>query len=123
MDYSKLSDFEINSAVHNAKLDQPYSLSFMGNDRIAWKRNNGETIITDKIGYSKNGVLDYCNNAADSWPIITENMIALKPVKLFVGGHRWFASMGDNDLTEKFSDANPLRAAMICYLMMRESER
>lgn len=30
-DYASMSDFEINSAVHNAFLSEPYSMLFMGN--------------------------------------------------------------------------------------------
>lgn len=102
MDYSKLTDIEINGRVLHAI-------------------TNGKAIRLQQASVAS-GETDYCNNPADAWPIITENMIALNPLKLFVGGHRWFASKGDSDLSEKVSDENPLRAAMICYLMMQESE-
>lgn len=116
MDYSQLSDFEINSAVHNAKLKEPYALVFMGDDRIAWTKENGDQIITDKVPYTKNGVHDYCNNSADAWPIIEGNYIALHPLK-----HKsvWIAVSDDQEY--RFRDAKPMRAAMVIFLMSKES--
>ncbi|MFM7945898.1 phage protein NinX family protein [Hafnia paralvei] len=96
-DYSKMSDFEINKAV-------AYHIGLR------------------TVEMAEDGEFKPCNNPSDAWPIILSNLIALKPVKLYVGGHRWFASKGDGDFGLKFADDNPLRAAMIVYLMMKESE-
>ncbi|WP_336804054.1 phage protein NinX family protein [Erwinia aphidicola] len=117
MDYSKLSGAGIASKVLIA---QGYKLIDDGYGYSIYISESGRKDIGPKA--SKQFLFDPCNNAADAWPIIAENMIALNPVKLFVGGHRWFASKGDSDLSEKASDENPLRAAMIVYLMMQESE-
>ena len=57
----------------------------------------------------------------DAGPIIANELIALKPVSLFVGGHRWFAYKGDGDFSIKHADNNPLRAAMIVFLMVQDS--
>lgn len=119
MDYNKMSDFEINSAVHNALLNDPYSLSFLGDDRVAWKRKNGETIITDRVPYSKNGVHDYCNNPTDAWPIIVDNKICLEVASS--DGRLWLAEDWRNVGISWHKDSNPLRAAMIVFLMMQES--
>jgi len=116
MDYSKLSDFEINSAVHNAGLNEPYSLVFMGDDRIAWTKENGEQVITDKVPYTKNGVHDYCSDATAALPIIMANRIALYPATV---GEQWAAHYADWDIAH--ADKNALRAAMIVYLQMQES--
>lgn len=114
MDYSTLSDFEINSAVHNALLKKPYALVFMGNDQITWTSENGDQIITGKVPYTKNGVHDYCNNPAEAWPIIVENRIRINPI-LYT---KWMAE----DYLEDVSSCheNPLRAAMIVFLMMQD---
>lgn len=75
--------------------------------------------------YVKNNVwtrFDPCNNPADAWPIIVDNLIALKPVEKYVGGYRWFAVKGDGDFSIKCADENPLRCAMIVFLMMKEGE-
>ena len=120
MDHSKLSDFEINSAVHNALLREPYSLKFLGNDRIMWQKKNDEYITTEKVNYTKNGVHDYCNNPADAWPIIVEHHIAVVPYRHTLP-QAWPTAFG---LCSKFTteDTNPLRAAMIVFLMMQENK-
>ena len=59
---------------------------------------------------------DYCNNPADAWPIIAENRIRVNPV-LYT---KWMAE----DYLEDISHAgeNPLRCAMVVFLMMKEQE-
>lgn len=60
---------------------------------------------------------DYCNNPADAWPIIVENRIRVNPV-LYT---KWMAE----DYLEAVSSTheNPLRCAMVVFLMMKESEK
>nr|WP_097508944.1 phage protein NinX family protein [Escherichia coli] len=72
---------------------------------------------------------DYCNNPVDAWPIIDDNEIALIPSNDF----GWVAISGlmlngcssyiDQRLDGCFqhSDTNPLRAAMIVFLMMQDA--
>lgn len=128
MDYSQLSDFEINSAVHNAKLKEPYALVFMGDDRIAWTKENGDQIITDKVPYTKNGVHDYCNNPADAWPIIVENKIST----MWMTSEKEWCAWAKGDLEEGtwdwgnvpdyyFDCESQLRAAMIVFLQMQDA--
>lgn len=88
MDYRKMSDQEINKAVH-----------------AALGRHD------DYIFY------DYCSSSAAAWPIITDNMIAIIPSSLKDG--RWAAHINEWDYAS--SHENPLRAAMIVFLMMQES--
>lgn len=57
---------------------------------------------------------DYCNNPADAWPIIVNNKICIMP--LAWGGWRAMWEHGQ-------VDCEPLRAAMIVFLMMKESEK
>lgn len=73
---------------------------------------------------------DYCNNPADAWPIVVENDIALLPSC----GFDWvaispltlngFSSYIDQSLHGclQHNDMNPLRAAMIVFLMMQEKK-
>lgn len=110
-DYSKMIDFEINKLV---------VLSIGGFESEDIFQLQG--VIFKRHGKYQYSVFDPCNNPSEAWPIILSNLIALKPVKLYVGGQRWFASKGDGDFGLKFADDNPLRAAMIVYLMMKESE-
>lgn len=122
-DYASMSDFEINSAVHNALLSEPYSMLFMGNDRIEWTSKDGRKIVTDRVPYTKNGVHDYCNNPEEAWPIITENRIGIIPAPdagKWKSAHR---EVGEDDTPYHFTQSdNPLRAAMIVFLMMKEGE-
>ena len=123
-DYENMSDFEINSAVHNALLDKPYELTFNGGGKITWKdKDSGRVIETGIVGYTKNGLHDYCNNPADAWPIIIENGITLA----FQDGNWWADNLaywvdGVEWSIGGIIDKNPLRAAMIVFLMMKEVE-
>lgn len=118
-DYASMSDFEINSAVHNALLDKPYELTFHGGGKITWKdKDSGRVIETGIVGYTKNGLHDYCNNPSDAWPIITRSMISIRPVGN--DGQLWEASGMDGMKADY--DKNPLRAAMVVFLMMKEAK-
>lgn len=116
-DYSKMSDFEINSAVHNLSLSLGYDLKFLGNDAIEWSKG-GEVITTAKVEYTKNGLHNYCNNPSDAWTIIIENSITFNYDTAQVHVGSYFSD------TAKVSENRnkALRAAMIVYLMMRDEE-
>lgn len=126
MDYSKLSDFEINSAVHNALMKEPYKIEFLGNDRIRWVRGSTD-VTTEKVAYSKKSLKDYCNSPADAWSIIIDNKLSLNNY-----GETWEASFEhdepvgafgtDECVTSGVEDKNPLRALMIAFLMKVETE-
>lgn len=94
IDYSKLSDFEINRRV--------FSLVMNGRD---WNRQGS-------------GVFDFCNHPDDAWPIITSNRIGIVPG---TATDKWAAHHGDWDIA--IADVNPLRAAMIIFLMMQDSRK
>lgn len=96
-----MRDFEINSAVSMAVLDK--------------SANPSARYVA--IG-------DYCNNAADAWPIITENNISI----ILDNPTMPCATANARDL---FDDADPivsvvydkpLRAAMIVYLQLQEAK-
>ena len=94
-DYSKMSDFEINKAVSTV----------LGMDVSGATEENNMM-----YGY----VPDICNNPSDAWPIIFENEISLVVVEDGV----WVARFGS-----VFDESsNPLRSAMIVYLMMKDVE-
>lgn len=114
VDYSKLSDLEINARV-----------SYVLHGAIS--RNHKQEL--------DNGDCDYCNNPADAWAIISDNKITL-----IACSDSWIAcpygSVIDGDTSEPqilmyaysrskatcFADANPLRAAMIVFLMMQDAK-
>lgn len=98
MDYSKLSDCEISHMV-SQKLPGRYI-----------------TYADHVMDSETEETFDPCNNPADAWPIIEENKIALNPRK----DGEWIAQGFENCLA--LIDANPLRAAMIVFLMMQGDE-
>lgn len=73
----------------------------------------------DYIGFD----FDPCNNPEDAWPIIVENGITLA----FQDGNWWADNLaywidGVEWSIGGIIDKKPLRAAMIVFLMMKESE-
>ena len=116
MDYSSLSDFEVNSAVHNALMDEPYKLEFLGNDKIRWVRGDTD-VTTVRVDYNKNTFRDYCNRPDEAWPIIVQNRISI----INLDGDEWGARGVADCNSKRVIHENPLRAAMIVFLMMQES--
>lgn len=129
-DYSKMSDFEINSAVHNALMQEPYKIEFLGNDKIRWVRGSTD-VTTGKVAYSKNSLKDYCNSPSDAWPIIIDSKISIVSLD-----NKWIAApvdtvidgiTGDSEVCfyasyDAVFDEKPLRAAMIVFITMQESK-
>ncbi|UVX30232.1 hypothetical protein S13a_00026 [Klebsiella phage VLCpiS13a] len=93
-DYTKMSDFEISCKV--AKANNWTSKSF--------------------VHEIHSGKWNPCQNPADAWPIIVENRIRINPI-LYT---KWMAEDYLEDVSS--CDENPLRAAMIAFLMMQESK-
>lgn len=112
MDYSKLSDQEINVAV--AEILHPDSVV------IESKSRPPSACIT---GHLPSLWVDYCNNPADTWPIILRNRIS---IMIDETTNDW-SSAAVQDYCDpgayKHSNChkNPLRAAMITFLLMQDS--
>lgn len=87
MDYSKLSDDEINNMVGN--------------------------LVSQRFR------TDYCNNPADAWPIIVGNKINIRFGAEGMACEAQFMQYGHESV--ECYHANPLRAAMIVFLIMQES--
>lgn len=119
-DYSKMSDFEINLRVAEIAVDYdcisrlPYNdMAVHWGDGANWHAFNP------------------CKNPADAWPIIVANKISIVSLD-----NKWIAApvdtvidgiTGDSEVCfyasyDAVSDVNPLRAAMIVFLMMQESK-
>lgn len=115
MDYSKLSDFEINKRVLLLSTGvKPLGYPHNSDGRSAGRIGSG----VDYIWY------DFCNNPADAWPIIIENEISL--ISRCANGE-WKAQLhlGREDIFDSYAscwDKNPLRASMIVFLMMQDSK-
>lgn len=120
-DYRNMSDFEINRLVARS-ID-----GLHGDDRTACdcylEAGVGRAVkIPDgDIGWF---IMDYCNNPTDAWPIITENNISLifdNPSSVMATNNcvGWYS---DEEPPIHSSSNNPLRAAMIVFLMMKDAE-
>lgn len=119
-DYSKMSDLEINSTVEKSiggeiifdEYGVPYRL-----EECSMSAYSGRDF--DEVEF------DPCNNPADAWPIITENNISLifdNPSSVMATSNcvGWYS---DEEPPIHSSSNNPLRAAMIVFLMMKETEK
>ena len=116
MDYSALSDFEINKRVAEAIGGFPDSNFFEAHE-----------VVFKSCGRFQYTCFDPCSNPTDAWPIIVDSKISL----LWVNEtSRWCASTGGNAESEywgwdecpdyHYEHPNPLRAAMVVFLMMQE---
>lgn len=104
MNYTEKSNFEINVLV--AK-----SLGLI----IADHQPSKNKVTVRYSDYNAWFSFDPCNNPSDAWPIIVENGISI-----FYKHKKWTAT--DMDGPAQYYNQNPLRAAMIAYLMIKESE-
>lgn len=108
MNYSEMSDFEINCEV----------LTVIEPD-VAHMQLSADQKSFYHCGYDGNGfyetvIPDYCNSWADGGPIIEGRGITIAK-SVMSGWHSY-----DFSCVKKFSDEKPLRAAMIVFLMMQE---
>lgn len=100
-DYASMSDQQINREVQKLT-------------GIGCMSGNGVLIIAD----GRWRTFDPCNNPADAWPIITGSMISIRPVGN--DGQLWEAA-GMDGMKADYGK-NPLRSAMIVFLMMKRGE-
>lgn len=107
MYYSKLSDFEINKAV--AELSDTPDDFHMTDCTVTRHCKNGYT-LPEILAF------DPCNDPADAWPIIFEYGITVEPDRLSES----LACASNYRAYFEYQHSNPLRAAMIVYLMMKQ---
>lgn len=112
MNYEEMSDFEINQAV-TCEMHQCHD----------WAMNKDGSFYQCGIlgeSYSHQEVIDYCNNPSNAWPIIIENRISLTALSAKCC-RQWEAdAVCTRGLAApSLSNTNPLRAAMIVFLMMQ----
>lgn len=113
-DYSAISDFEINKQVATALGASPY---FSDSGDFEKSISQGDESVIIKSNF-KLGAFDPCNNPSDAWPIITNEGISLL---MYTKGRRSAYPAGKGLLSQfAYHDENPLRAAMIVFLMMKD---
>lgn len=121
--YRDKSDFEINCQVL-ATFEPDIEHMCLSNDKKSFYHCG-----FDGNGFYETTIPDYCNNPADAMPIVIENKITVMHDSI---GNTWCAHAGsvmddcgwDYKITPvHYADSdNYYRAAMICFLMMKEAE-
>lgn len=112
--YADMSDNDINAAVASSlgvEFEQHESGIY-----VSIKRDIGNVV-------SITGIVDYCNNWADAGPVILENKIGIETTS---SSCEWMARTCSTNMSNMMfrcsKHKNPLRAAMIVFLMMKDSE-
>ncbi|CAM6575103.1 DUF2591 domain-containing protein [Enterobacter intestinihominis] len=121
MDYSKLSDFEINKAVAEIVIYGDWLLE-PTDESPSWFVNLGVQ------GKNTIKLPDYCNNPADAWTIIVGHKLSL-----INADDEWLCVPEDTAVDGITGDgvqmiysgagavhANPLRAAMVMFLTIQD---
>ncbi|WP_275220456.1 phage protein NinX family protein [Citrobacter freundii] len=128
MDYSKMSDFEINAAVFEALHGGAPDYKEGDGGAMVLISYEGDIVGGDAVEVEvERGAFNPCNNPADAWQIISANRISIEydaetqcdvPVE-------WVTSYGIVGLKVHIVAHQPcdkaLRAAMIVFLMMQDS--
>ncbi|SPY42725.1 phage protein NinX family protein [Proteus mirabilis] len=104
--YTELSDFEINLLVAQSVLPETQY------DVIKQTMDIIQFLVDGSFGYR---FFDPCNNPSDAMPIINEYGISL----IYQDRKFQFAT---NDGNIEYCIANPLKAAMIILLCMKDAE-
>ena len=128
MDYSKMSDFEINKSVAIAldidmhfyipESEDDFQPGFLPTELgPIWQTSAG---FVGEFTVSNGNVFNPCNDPAYAWPIILSAKIGLTPP---MHDDNWEAMTFDRGgyVNKNEYDSNPLRAAMIVFLMMQDS--
>jgi len=121
MNYQEMSDFDINCAVARLIGDEVYSNNKDCTKHKAYRIGDRYRDVYSS-GWSTD-VFDPCNSWADAGPIIQENGINLMASKVVgSGGLKEWEAMSYEGNCHHWGELNPLRAAMIVFLMMKGGE-
>ena len=84
----------------------------------AWYTDTNTAIVVDQDGC--NGFdADYCGNPSDMWPLIVEEGISISYQQ---HNGLWCAMVIGTEFTIIHFDKNPLRAAAIVYVMLKQMQ-
>lgn len=115
MNYEEMSDLQINLLVANAIGVDAAENSVVAFGAVSHEGGNVVSVI---------GVVDYCNNPSDAWPIIIGNCIVVTPCAGGSDGCVEIYHAHKNSISIDFdSNEKALRAAMIVFLMMQEQTK
>ncbi len=111
MNYEDMSDFEINKLVAGKIFDKSEWVcvsSWSDGDFVAKLVNHTQERFAP------------CNNPSDAWPIIIDNKIGV--VHNWNKEGFWTAIAPMSGVSCDCNGRNPLLAAMICFLKMKDAE-
>lgn len=122
-DYSKMSDFEINCLVAEMIGYRPLDAEL----GYAGLQEEGDITAAIVRGKNRIGAFYPCDNPSDAWPIIYQNRISI----MFDGTspeyegeyNEWCDAISSCQRFGVQHQSNPLRAAMIVFLMMKDAEK
>lgn len=129
MDYSQLSDFEINVAVFEAIHNGSPDYKEGENGDMVFVSFEGDIVNGDAVEVEvERGSFNPCANPADAYPIITENKIST----MWMTAEKEWCAWSEGDFEEGcwewenipgyyFCGESHLRAAMIVFLMMQDA--
>jgi len=113
-DYSKMSDFEVNGYV--SMYEHCFSWIEFYDQMSSHVKYGNE----GSPGFAIVEVNDYCNNQSDAWPIIVSMISGGCIVQMLKAGVIVTLQGGGRI---QVMDKNPLRVAMIVFLMMKDEEK
>lgn len=119
MDYSQLSDFEINKRVADIVMNGTWHV------RLSHPDNTTGGWLYGSNGIQTYDLPDYCNSPDAAWPIISGNQISLmheESLWKWCAGKPYWVDGCEWQLDIDVMDENPLRAAMIFFLMMQDAK-
>ena len=132
MKYEDMSDWEITRRVVEIRC-QGQLIKFLPQEDILEPMTSG--VMSDKLKIitesGREQVIDVCNNPSDAWPIIVENKISIShSIALYRADALVYNSKFDNGFKIFKQDSQlgdtssrgALRAAMICFLKMKDAE-
>jgi len=127
-DYSQLSDFEINKRVAIAlnidmhffisESEDSFDLEVLPSEMGPIWQTSADMVL--QYSPSNGNCFNPCNNPADAWPIILKNCISLVWDCAEDASSDWWNAFDQFDQCRVQYQSNPLRAAMIVFLMMQE---
>jgi len=115
INYDEMSDFDITVQVAASLMPEcnhAHTVDDNGNGEAEfWCANPiGETVNAGKY--------NFCNDPCDAWSIIVDNKLSLEP---HATEDTYFSATRHCEFNHQ--DKNPLRAAMICFLKMKGTEK
>lgn len=114
MNYEEMSDFEINKLVATHE-------SLIINEGQSTSKQPTAVMVNDIV---QSFMFDPCNNPSDAWPIIVDNCINIEFYKDRVKSCVEIKTRHGVEFINSYNkDKSPLRAAMICFLKMKDAEK